>query len=152
MSAALCALAHIWPIELPWEPMKTILDAVLQAAARHKTDRLIAQATMRLLKLHTQSLSGLVLAPQVLERTTRIARALHDDDSIAHYTAETVVALATVEPADMIRAHGQATYLTMSTTMVALATNAPQPATLILGGQPWSQRVLSLYPRLRSAA
>ena len=150
--AALCALAHIWPIELPWEPMKTILDAVLQAAARHKTDRLIAQATMRLLKLHTQSPSGLVLAPQVLETTTRIVRAFQDDDTIAHYTAETVVALATVEPADMIRTHGKATYLTMSSTMVALATNAPQPATLILGGQPWFQRVLALFPRLRSAA
>jgi hypothetical protein len=150
--AALCALAHIWPIQAPWIPTQRIVKAVVDAAARHKTDRLIAQATMRLLKLHTQSTSQLELAPQVIDTANRIAGAFPDDDTIAHYAAETVVALATVEPADMIRTHGQATCLTMSSTMVALATNARQPATLVLGGQPWSQRVLALFPRLRSEA
>lgn len=149
--SALCALAHIWPIE-PWVPTQRIVKAVLEAAARHKTDQLIAQATMRLLKLHAHSPSQLELAPQVLEAVARIARAFDQDETVAEYAAHTVVAMAGIEPAALTRAHGKATALSVTATIVQLAVNARTPPALVLGGRPWNDRVLSLYPRLRSAA
>ena len=138
------------PFEAPWVPTERLVTAVLTSMPRHHADRLTVSAGVRLLKMHALSSQRLVLAPQVLTAIAAAMRSYPHDDTVQHWSAEGVVALNQVEPADVIAAHGQASYDAMCLTSIHLALTALRPATLLISGTAWHDIILQQFPRLRS--
>ena len=154
-TVALGGLFRVWgggvpPFEAPWVPTERLVTAVLTSMQRHHADRLTISAGVRLLKMHAQSSQRLVLAPQVL---TAIASAMHTypgDATLQHWSAEAIVALNQVEPADVISAHDQASFDAMCITSIQVALTALRPTSLLISGTPWYDTILQKYPKLRS--
>jgi hypothetical protein len=140
------------PFHAPWVPTERLVSAVLTSMQRHQTDRLTISAGVRLLKMHAQSSQRLVLAPRVLTAIAAAMRSYPQDDTVNHWSAEGVVALNKVEPADVIAAHGQASYDAMCITTIQLALTTLRPATLLISGTAWHDMILLQFPRLRSQA
>ena len=152
---ALGALFRVWgggvpPFEASWVPTERLVSAVLTSMQRHHTDRLTVSAGVRLLKMHALSSQRLVLAPQVLTAVAAAMRSYPQDDTVQHWSAEAIVALDQVEAADVIAAHGQASYDAMCLTSIQLALTALRPATLLVSGTAWHDMILQRFPRLRS--
>ena len=156
-TVALGGLFRVWgggvpPFEASWVPTERLVSAVLTSMQRHQADRLTISAGVRLLKMHAQSSQRLVLAPQVLTAIEAAMRSYPQDDTVQHWSAEAIVALNQVEPADVIAAHGQASYDAMCLTSIQLALTALRPATLFISGMAWHDMILQRFPRLRSQA
>jgi hypothetical protein len=154
-TVALGALFRVWaggmpPFEAQWVPTERLVQAVMAAMQRHQADRLTVSAGMRLLKLHARSTQRLMLAPQVLAAIADTMPMYPQDDTVQHWSAETVVAICANEPADLITAHGIVQYDAMCVTCIQMALTARRPATLFVAGSAWYDKVLELFPRLRS--
>jgi hypothetical protein len=125
-----------------------LVTLVLDETAHYQDVLLLQQAGLRVLRMHTAS-QQLLLAPSVLTVVGRAMDTHRSDDTTQHWGAETVCCLASIDPADLIRTHGQDQYAAMRRLFVQLAVNADRPATLLLDGTPWFDIVLQLYPRDR---
>jgi hypothetical protein len=137
------ALWHVW---IPPVPTERLITLVLDEMARHHDVMLLQQAGMRILRMHAASPQHLLLAPSVLTAVGRVMQARHDDTN-QHWGAETVCCLASIDPAEIIRTHGTSKLAAMAQLFTELAINAPRPATLLVGGQPWYELILELYPQ-----
>ena len=154
-AVALGALFRVWgggvpPFEASWMPTERLVQAVVAAMRRHQADHLATSAGLRLLKMHTRSAQRLVLAPQVLAAVADAMRAHPQDETVQHWSAEAVVAICANEPTDVIAAHGLVQYSDMGVASIQLALAARRPATLFIAGSAWYDKVLELFPRLRS--
>ena len=141
---ALGALYHVWT---PPVAAERLVTPVLDEMARYQDVLLLQQAGLRVLRMHAASAQQLLLAPSVLTAVGRAMHAHRSDDTTQHWVAEIVCCLASIDPADLIRTHGQDQYAAMRRLFVQLAVNADRPATLLLDGTPWFDIVLQLYPR-----
>lgn len=135
---ALGALYHTWIAPVDTE---RLVSLTLDEMARHKTCLLLQQAGLRLLKVHAASGQQLLMAPVVLSTVAIAMRAFRDDDTIQHWSAEIICCLASIDPADLIRAHGRSTVRAMAKLASQLAANAPRPTTLVIAGEPWYRLV-----------
>lgn len=153
--AVLCALFRCWgggtaPFDADWVPTASIVKAILDAAQRYKDDMLVQQAALRLMKLHTNSRLQIVQAPRTVETVAHAMRAFPQDNTIQTWGAESVCALNGIEPSDWVKAHGEASYMALRVTSIELAMTAPRPSTVLVNGTDWQDKVLQLFPRLRS--
>jgi hypothetical protein len=148
VGVALGALSYSWPP--PATSTKRVLNIVMEAMARFKTQLLVMQAGVRILKLHSASNQQIVLAPSVMKTVYGAMQSFPHDDMINHWGAQVVSMLNGIEPEEVIRAHGNMNYTAMHVQSIALAITAHRPTTLVLNGTPWHDLILDLHPRLRS--
>ena len=127
-----------------------MLGDVLRAMRRHRRDRRVQQAGMRLLARHARSPRRLVRLPQCVEAIAKAARRHAADATVQSYAAEAVTALNGVPPEAVARAHGASGALALAAASVALALSAPP--SLVVHGHDWRALVLAVHPRLRSQA
>ena len=155
--AGLCALSRCWgggtpPFDSDWVPTEAIVNAILDAAQHHKCDLLVQQAALRLIKVHVNSRHQLVQAPRTVETVACAMRAFPRDDTIQTWGAEAVCAINGIEPTDWVEAHGEASYTALRVTSIQLAMTAPRPSTVLVNGVAWQDKLLQLFPRMRSQA
>ena len=140
---ALGALWHVW---IPPVDTERILTIVMDEMARHQNVLLLQQAGLRILRMHAASPQQLLLAPSILTAVGRAMKSHRDDDTIQHWGAESICCLASIDPADVITEHGEHQCAEMSLLARQLAIDALRPATLLVGGAPWHQLIMELYP------
>ena len=138
---------HATDVQTTRRMVQTCMDAIGIHA-----DLIVHQAAVRLLKRHALSNHNLLLAPQAIEAVQRATRTFPADDTIQFYAAQAVVGFCSIEPADVARTFGQSGVDLLSQAAIAVAMAAPQPSELLIRGRPWSEVILSLFPRLRSEA
>lgn len=140
--SALCALFHSWgggvkPFDNVAVPTERIVQAVVGSLRLHQAELYTAQATMRLLKMHTASAKRLILLPTVVNACQLAMRAFPNDDSVQHWGATTLCHVHAIGKDVIVQAHGGHAYETICATSMNLAAGAPQPATLFVGAVPW---------------
>ena len=127
-----------------------MVKAVVKAMETFKTDLVLIQGGVRLLKLHTSSQFRLVETPAVVETAAEAMKRWPADATVQHYAAAVISAINGVEPKDIKEAHGEMGYNSIAVTSVALATASPP--SLHIQGQSWQHLVLTCYPKLRLRA
>ena len=153
--AGLGALDKCWPSGEGAHDAQTTRRVVQTAidAIRAHVDLIVHHAALRLLKVHALSAHNLVLSPQTIHAVQRATQAFPSDDTIQFYAAQAVAGFCSIEPADVIHAHGQSGFDLLSEAAIAIAVAAAsQPTELLIRDRPWTEVILSLYPRLRSQA
>ena len=131
-------------------PTQQVVKAVVKAMQTFKTDLVLIQGGLRLLKLHTSSQYHLVETPVVVETAAAAMRRWPADMTVQSFGAHVFAAINGVEPKDLKDAHGELGYNSIAVTSVALATASPP--SLHIQGQSWQQLVLTCYPKLRLRA
>lgn len=147
---ALGALDRAWATRGAHVPSAAVLGAVLDAMTLHRSDVLVAQCGLRLLRQHAAGDACVALAPRVAEVAGAAMRAHRADGTVQHWGAEVVCLLAGLEPVAVAKAHGALGEARLATACVAAAVEAgARPTTLLVGGAPWHAKVLATFPRLR---
>ena len=131
-------------------PTQQVVKAVVKAMQTFRTDLVLIQGGLRLLKLHTSSQYRLVETPPVVETAAAAMRRWPADMTVQSFGAHVFAAINGVEPKDIKEAHGEMGYNSIAVTSVALAVS--MPPSLHIQGQPWQHLVLTCYPKLRLRA
>ena len=149
VSAGLCALSRCSEDESDAQTTRLVVQSAIDAIGRH-ANLMVHQAALRLLKRHALGNHNLMMAPEVIEAVLHATRAFPADDTVQFWAAQAAIGFCSIEPHQVVSTHGQSGFDRLSQAAIAIAVAAPRPVEFLIRGQPWTEVIFTLYPRLRS--